>query len=104
MPGTGKKADWTYRILMMVMTACVGLGVNWMAGKLDTLTGLPSQVRKLSSDQDQLKVDVAAIREAQPGYASKQDVKELRSDLDTLQGQVNANEGTVNALVTRTRR
>lgn len=113
MPDTAKRADWSYRILMVLMTASIGWGVNWIGDKVDTLSGLPGQVRKLGDDQAQLKASVEDVKKAQDdakkvqdemrqtqsGFATGAQVGDLRSDVDTLTGRVDTMETTVNSLV-----
>ncbi|MDR6292364.1 hypothetical protein E9232_004904 [Inquilinus ginsengisoli] len=106
MSDTGKKADWSYRILMVVMTAAIGWGVNWIGEKVETLGSLPGQVRKIGDDQTALKVSVDDVKKAQEemkrtqsGFATGEQVGTLRSDVDKLTGRVDTMETTVNSLV-----
>ena len=100
-----KKADWSYRILMVGMTAAIGWGVNWIGDKVDTLTSLPNQVRKIGDDQAQLKVSVEEVKRAQDdmrrtqsGFATGAQVENLRSDVDKLTGRVDAMQEQVNGI------
>ncbi|WP_395675528.1 hypothetical protein [Inquilinus sp.] len=113
MPDTAKRADWTYRIAMAAMTAGIAWGVNWIGDKVDTLSGLPGQVRQLGSDQALLKASVEDVKKAQEdakkaqdemrqtqsGFATGAEVGTLRSDIDKLTGRVDTMETTVNSLV-----
>lgn len=109
MSDAGKKADWSYRVIMVAMTAAIGWGVNWIGDKVETLGSLPGQVRQIGSDQAQLKASVEDVKKAQEdakkvqdemrqtqaGFATDADMQEMRSDVDELTGRV----GTIETLI-----
>lgn len=98
----GNKADWIYRA---VLGAGMAYGMNWIGGKVETLSGLPSQVRQIATDQTQLKASVEdvkkaqeEIKQAQADYATGEQVGDLEGRLDTLTGRVDTLETTVNSV------
>jgi outer membrane murein-binding lipoprotein Lpp len=100
MPDTAKRAadwkDWAYRT---ALGAVVLWGVNWLGGKIDTLSGLPAKVNQLVVDQGKLTVAVDDIKKQQTGFATGADVQALTGRVDTLTGRVDGMEATVNSLV-----
>jgi hypothetical protein len=95
---TAKRADWTYRIAMAAMTAVIAWSVNWIGDKIESLSGLPGQVRQLVSDQSALKVSVDKIEKAQAGFATGEQVGTLRGEVDSLTGRVDTLTGRVDSL------
>jgi hypothetical protein len=100
------KVDWGYRIVQLILTAVITYLVGWSANKLETFSSLPGKVNKIAEDQAALQVSVDGIKTAQDemkrtqaGFATGAEVKDLRSDVDTLTGRVNTMETTVNSLV-----
>lgn len=99
MAESGKRADWTYRVMMAAMGAITVYMVNRAAEKIDELTSLPAQVRQLSADQVKLAGTVEGIMKAQAGNATAADLQGLTGRVDTLTGRVDTMETTVNSLI-----
>ncbi|MGO1079716.1 hypothetical protein [Inquilinus sp. CA228] len=99
MPDTGKRADWTYRAINMVMSAGIALGVGWVVNTLATFNKLPGQVSQLVTDVDAVKKAQEVMKQAQAGFATAGQAQTLRTDVDTLTGRVNTIETTVNGLL-----
>ena len=106
MAENAKKADWKDWAYRTALGAVVVWGVNWLGGKIDTLSGLPGQVKQLVTDVDTVKKAQADMKAAQDemkrtqsGFATGADVQNLTSRVDNLTGRVDTMETTVNSLV-----
>lgn len=99
MPDTGKKADWTYRILQMALSAGIALGVAGLWDQIKTVAGLGGKVDKLITDQATLAASVDEMKRTQSGFATGADVQDLTGRVDKLTGRVDTMETTVNSLV-----
>lgn len=98
MPDGAKKADWTYRIINMVLSAGIALGVAGLWDQIKTVAGLSGKVDKLITDQATLAGSVEEMKRTQSGFATGADVQALRSDVDKLTGRVDTLQEQVNGL------